>query len=73
MAGYISELHYDGAKSIDFFEIAVPAGTDTSGYTLALYDGGGNNYNTFALGAPVTTEAGSASTRNANASTIRCR
>lgn len=58
MPAYISEIHYDGSKTVDFFEIAVPEGTDVSGYTLEFYDSGGNNYNTKPLGTPVTTEAG---------------
>ena len=58
MPAYISELHYDGGKTVDFFEIAVPAGTNVSGYTLEFYDGGGNNYNTKSLGTPVTTQFG---------------
>lgn len=58
MPAYISEIHYDGNKNVDFFEIAVAESTDVSGYSIELYDGTGDNYNSFSLGTPVTTIAG---------------
>lgn len=58
MPAYISEIHYDGNKNVDFFEIAVPEGTDVSGYTLSFYDVGGNSYVTTSLGTPIQTQYG---------------
>lgn len=37
MSAYISEVYYEGGGG-DFIEVVVPAGTDTSGYTLVIYD-----------------------------------
>ncbi len=36
MPGYISEITYEGPNSADFIEISVPAGTDVSGYSVAI-------------------------------------
>jgi hypothetical protein len=49
---FINEIHYDnaGADTGEAIEIAGPAGTDLSGWSLSLYNGnGGAAYNTFAL------------------------
>jgi predicted extracellular nuclease len=49
---FINEIHYDDANADDgeAIEIAGPAGTDLSGWTLELYNGnGGGVYNTIAL------------------------
>lgn len=47
---FINEFHYDnvGADTGEFVEIAGPAGTDLSGYSIVLYNGNG--------GAPYETE-----------------
>ena len=49
---FINEFHYDndGGDVGEFVEIAGPAGTDLSGYSLVLYNGnGGANYDTINL------------------------
>ena len=49
---FINEIHYDnaGADSGEAIEIAGPAGTDLSGWSLVLYNGnGGAAYKTTAL------------------------
>ncbi len=49
---FINEIHYDntGADAGEAVEIAGPAGTDLSGWTVALYNGStGALYNTIAL------------------------
>ncbi len=49
---FINEIHYDnaGTDSGEGVEIAGPAGTDLTGWSLVLYDGvGGAVYNTRAL------------------------
>ncbi|EDY80777.1 endonuclease/exonuclease/phosphatase family [Verrucomicrobiia bacterium DG1235] len=49
---FINEIHYDNASGDvgEAVEIAGPAGTDLSGWSLALYNGnGGATYNTLSL------------------------
>ena len=51
---FINEIHYDndGADADEFVEIAGPAGTDLSGWTVVLYNGSStqlNVYDTIAL------------------------
>jgi uncharacterized protein len=49
---FINEIHYDtaGADVGEFIEVAGPAGTDLTGWTLVLYNGnGGAAYGTIAL------------------------
>ena len=49
---WINELHYDNAGGDvgEFVEVAGPAGTDLSGYSLVLYNGsGGSSYDTESL------------------------
>lgn len=49
---YINEIHYDNASTDvgEFIEVAGPAGTDLSTYTLTLYNGSNNtSYSTIAL------------------------
>ena len=49
---FINEIHYDtaGADVGEFIEVAGPAGTDLTGWTLVLYNGnGGVAYGTIAL------------------------
>jgi len=58
MPGYISEVDYDGGAASNFVEIVVPAGVDTSAYTLVVYDNDGTIIDTFSLGNPVQTIAG---------------
>lgn len=51
-AVFINEFHYDnpGIDAGEFIEVAGPAGTDLSGYSLVLYNGaGGAMYSTFPL------------------------
>ena len=58
---FINEFHYDttGGDSGEFVEIAGLAGTDLSGWTLALYNGGnGGVYATLALGGVLGNQAG---------------
>jgi len=58
---FINELHYDnfGADEGEFFEIAAPAGTDLTGWSVVLYNGSnGTAYNTIALNGAVI-DAGS--------------
>src|SRR5688500_11278496 len=52
MAAWINEFHYDnpGTDTGEFIEIAAPAGTDLSGWSIVLYNGAnGLMYNTKAL------------------------
>lgn len=52
-AVFINELHYDnaGTDTGEFVEIAGPAGTDLTGWTVVLYNGnGGAVYDTIVLG-----------------------
>lgn len=58
MAGYISEIDYDGGAASNFVEIAVPASVDASNYTLVVYGKDGKIKETFSLGSPVNTIAG---------------
>ncbi|MFL4471944.1 Hint domain-containing protein [Tateyamaria armeniaca] len=51
MPGYISEFDYFGTSDQEFVEIAVPTGTDVSGYSLVFYQGDGTVYNTVSLGS----------------------
>lgn len=49
---FINEFHYDntGGDVGEFFEIAGPAGTDLTGWSVVLYNGSnGSTYNTIAL------------------------
>lgn len=58
MPGYISEFDYFGNSTAEFVEIAVPTGTDVTGYSLVLYEGSGFELQTFSLGTSVDTIAG---------------
>lgn len=58
MPGFISEIRYEGGTSNDFIEIVVPTGTDTSAYTVAIYDNGGNYLTSLPLGTVDATLAG---------------
>jgi len=59
---FINEIHYDnaGGDLNEGIEIAGPAGTDLSTYSLTLYNGSGNaSYNTLALTGTIPDEGGS--------------
>lgn len=58
MPGYISEIDYYGGAANEWVEIAVPAGTDVSGYTLLIYDSDGYVEATLPLGAVQSTNGG---------------
>ena len=56
---YINEFHYDnqGADVNEFVEVAGPAGTDLSTYTITLYNGSNNtSYSTTALTGTIDDE-----------------
>ena len=48
---YISEIDFVGEDTEEFIEIAVPAGTDVSGYSLQVYEMDGSLLYTFGVGA----------------------
>ncbi len=57
---FINELHYDnaGADAGEAVEVAAPAGTDLSGWSVVLYNGsGGAPYGTTALSGVVADQA----------------
>lgn len=58
MPGYISEFQYYGDATQEFIEVALPAGTDPSGYTVEIYDASGNLIFGFPLAAPTETAGG---------------
>ncbi len=56
---FINELHYDngGSDQDEAIEIAGPAGTDLSTYSIVLYNGnGGSEYNTITLSGTIDDE-----------------
>ncbi len=55
MPGYISEIDYEGGAAANFIEIAVPKGTDTSGYSILIYKPGGTIQRSYSLGSSVQT------------------
>jgi uncharacterized protein len=61
---FINEFHYDNASTDtgEFIEVAAPAGTDLSGWSLVLYNGEGTvpgqSYNTRALSGVATDQQG---------------
>ncbi|WP_445366535.1 ExeM/NucH family extracellular endonuclease [Methylomonas sp. BW4-1] len=59
---FINEIHYDdsgAADSGEAIEIAGPAGTDLSGWSIVLYNGnGGAVYNTKSLSGTITDQTG---------------
>ena len=58
---FINEIHYDnsGADTGEGVEIAGPAGTDLSGWSLVLYNGSnGTAYNNIALSGIITDQQG---------------
>ena len=60
-AVFINEIHYDnaGTDTGEAIEIAGPAGTDLTGWTIVLYNGsGGAAYNTTSLVGPLPDQGG---------------
>src|SRR5688572_30297038 len=58
---FINEIHYDntGTDTGEFVEIAGPAGTDLTGWSVVLYNGaGGATYDTDALSAIIPSQQG---------------
>jgi hypothetical protein len=63
---FINEFHYDDSTSTgdtnEFVEVAGPAGTDLTGWSIVLYNGEGTptgrSYNTTALPTPIPSEQG---------------
>ena len=58
---FINEIHYDntGTDSDEAIEVAGPAGTDLTGYSLVLYNGSnGSVYNTVNLSGTLTDQQG---------------
>jgi hypothetical protein len=58
MPGYISEVAFEGGASDNFVEIVMPHGTDTSAYTIVIYDTDGTVQSTMSLGAIDVTTGG---------------
>lgn len=58
MPGYISEFSPVGDTSQEFIEVALPAGTDPTGYSIYVYDNAGNALYSFALGTATGTKGG---------------
>lgn len=58
MAGYISEIMYQESQD-NFIEVAVPRGTDVSGYSVAIYDASGVLQTTMSFDLPDGTMGGS--------------
>lgn len=57
MPAYFSEIGYQDSPP-NFFEVAVPAGTDVSGYSIAIYDASGVLQSTIAFPSPDATMQG---------------
>lgn len=55
---YISEVDFYGDDANEFIEIAVPTGTDVSGYSLQVYQGDGSLLYTFGVGTYQSTVNG---------------
>lgn len=58
MPGYISEFQYYGNTSQEFIEVALPAGTNPSGYVVEIYDVSGYLIWDFPLGTSIETSGG---------------
>jgi hypothetical protein len=58
MPTYFSEIAITGDSPQEFIEIAVPTGTDTSGYSVVHYMGDGTIYQTYSFGTVESTTAG---------------
>ncbi|MFK7938325.1 MAG: Hint domain-containing protein [Roseovarius sp.] len=58
MPAYISEYSYFGFSDTEFIEVAVPVGTDTSGYSVVNYQSDGTAIETWGLGTVQSTTAG---------------
>ncbi len=60
-AVFINEIHYDnaGTDAGEFIEVAGPAGTSLTGYSIVLYNGaGGASYDTDALSGVIPNQQG---------------
>ena len=55
---YFSEVYYTRSVVSDFIEVAVPAGADVSGWTVTVYNTGGQALVSLPFGASVGTSAG---------------
>ena len=58
MAGYISEFSPYGDTSQEFIEIALPVGTDPSGYVVQIYGNNGELIYSIPIGSPTGTMSG---------------
>jgi hypothetical protein len=58
MPTYFSEIGITGDSPLEFLEVAVPDGTDTSGYSVVHYLADGSVYLTYSLGTVESTTAG---------------
>lgn len=58
MAGYISEFQVYGSSSHEFIEVALPEGTDPSGWTIYIYDDDGTIKESFSFGSSTETTDG---------------
>ncbi|TRX51757.1 T9SS type A sorting domain-containing protein [Fulvivirga sp. M361] len=71
---FINEIHYDNISgdANEGIEIAGPAGTDLTGWSLVLYNGsGGTTYNTIALSGVLNNQQGGIGTRFFNATGLQ--
>ncbi|MFZ7093992.1 Hint domain-containing protein [Primorskyibacter sp. 2E233] len=58
MPGYISEIDVYGGPPNEFIELAIPTGTDTSSYTVVLYQADGTIRQTLNLGIAESVQNG---------------
>ena len=58
MPSYISEYSYYGYANTEFVEVALPEGTDASGYSIVLYQGNGTIVESWSLGSVQSTTSG---------------
>ncbi|MEO1137977.1 MAG: Hint domain-containing protein [Pseudomonadota bacterium] len=58
MSGYISEFQVYGDSSQEFVEVALPEGTDPSGWTVYIYNDDGTIQDSFSLGTSTNTMSG---------------
>ncbi|GAA1479198.1 ExeM/NucH family extracellular endonuclease [Nocardioides aestuarii] len=71
---FINEIHYDNASTDvgEFVEVAGPAGTDLTGWSIVLYNGnGGAPYATTALSGSIPSQAGGYGTVSVDAAGIQ--
>lgn len=53
--GHISEISYGGNPASDFVEVSLPEGTDPAGWSIQIYNNGGNAKRILEFGEAVTT------------------